>query len=136
MVGAQRRSDQVVQVRGVAEEEDGGEIFVFGEFAEKLERFGAGEKLFGFTDFVFGVSELVGEDFGGLEGAEVRAGDEKVGGGADFGNAFGDLAGFFDSFLGEEAIGVGGTVGVFAIDGDAVADDVKLHARWLLGRVY
>jgi hypothetical protein len=38
--------------------------------------------------------------------------------------------------LGEEAIGVGGAFRVFAVDGDAVADNVKLHARWLLGRVY
>jgi hypothetical protein len=60
----------------------------------------------------------------------------EIGGGADFGDAFGNLAGFFDSLLREEAIGVGGTVGVFAIDGDAVADDVELHARWLLGTVY
>lgn len=92
--------------------------------------------MIGFADFVFGVGEFVGKDFSGLKGAEVGAGEEEVGRGADFGNAFGDLAGFFDSFLGEKAIGVGGTVGVFAIDGDAVADDVELHAGWLLGRVY
>src|SRR5580765_2175016 len=121
---------------GVAEKEDGGEFFVFGKFAEELEGFGAGEKLIGFANFIFGVGEFVGKDFGGLEGAEVGAGDEEVGNGADFGDAFGDLAGFFDAFLGEEAIGVGGTVGVFAIDGDAVADDVELHAVWLLERVY
>jgi hypothetical protein len=118
----------------VAEEEDGGEFFVFGEFAEELEGFGAGEELIGFADFVFGVGEFVGEDFGGLVGAEIRAGDEEIGGGADFGNAFGDLADSFDSFLGEEAIGVGGTVGVFAIDGYAVADDVELHARVTPGK--
>src|SRR6266436_1746755 len=123
-------------MRGVAEEEDGGEFLVFGEFAEELERFGSGEKLIGFADFVFGVGEFVGEDFGGLVGAEVGAGDEEIGGGADFGDAFGNLAGFFDSLLREEAIGVGGTVGVFAIDGDAVTDDVELHAGWLLGTVY
>jgi hypothetical protein len=29
--------------------------------------------------------------------------------------------------LREETIGVGGTVGIFAVDGDAVADDVELH---------
>src|SRR6267142_5233652 len=120
----------------VAEEEDGGEFFVFGKFAEELQGFGAGEELIGFADFVFGVGEFVGEDFRGLKGAEVGAGDEEVGDGADFGDAFGDLAGFLDAFLGEEAIGVGGTVGVLAIDGNAVADDVELHAVWLLGRVY
>jgi hypothetical protein len=115
-------------MRGVAEEEDDAEVFVFGEFAEKLERFGAGEKLIGFADFVFGVAEFVGEDFGGLMGAEIRAGEEEIGSGPEFSNAFGDLAGFFDALLGEEAIGVGGTFGIFAIDGDAVADDVELHA--------
>ena len=123
-------------MRGMAEEEDGGELFVFGEFTEELEGFGAGEELIGFADFVFGVAEFVGEDFGGLVGAEIGTGEEQVGRGADFGHAFGYLAGFFDSFLGEEAIGVRGTVGVFAIDGDAMADDVELHARWLLKRVY
>jgi len=112
----------------VAEEEDGGEVFVLGEFAEELEGFGAWEQLIGFTDFVFGVAEFVGKDLCGLVGAEIGAGKEKVGSGADFGDAFGYLAGFFDSFLGEKTIGVGGTAGVFAIDGDAVADDVELHA--------
>ena len=40
-------------MRGMAEEEDGGEFFVFGEFAEELEGFGAGEELIGFADFIF-----------------------------------------------------------------------------------
>ena len=115
-------------MRGVAEEEDGGEFLVFGEFAEELERFGSGEKLIGFADFVFRVGEFVGEDFGGLGGAEIGAGEEEVGRGANFRDSFRHLAGFFDSFLREETIGVGGTVGIFAIDGDAVADDVKLHS--------
>jgi hypothetical protein len=136
VVGAEGSGDQVVEVRSVAEEEDGGEVFVFCEFTEELEGFGAGEELIGFADFVFGVAEFIGEDFGGLVSAEIGTGDEEIGSGADFGDAFGDLAGFFDAFLGEEAIGVGGTFGIFAIDGDAVADYVELHARWLLERVY
>jgi hypothetical protein len=113
---------------GVAEEEDGEEFLVFGEFAEELERLGAGEKLIGFANFVFRVGEFVGEDFGGLQGAEIGAGKKEVGSGADLGYAFGYLAGFFDSFLREETIGVGRTVGIFAVDGYAVADDVELHA--------
>jgi hypothetical protein len=71
-----------------------------------------------------------------LVGAEIRAGNEEIGCGTDFGDAFGYQAGFFDAFLSEEAIGVGGTLGIFAIYGDAMADDVKLHALWLLERVY
>ena len=118
----------------MAEEEDGGEVFVFGEFAEKLEGFGAGEELIGLADFIFGVGEFVGEDFGGLVGTEIGARDEEIGSGADFGDAFCDLAGSFDSFLGEEAIGVGRTFGIFAVDGDAVADDVELHARCTPGK--
>jgi len=115
-------------VRGVAEEEDGGEILVFGEFAKELEGLGAGEKLIGFADFVFGIAEFGGENFGSLIGAEIGTGEEEIRGGADFGYAFGDLAGFFDSLLREEAIGVGGAFGIFAIDGNTVADDVELHA--------
>src|SRR5580692_2857236 len=114
-------------MRGVAKDEDGGEVLVFGEFAEKLERLCAGEKLIGFADFVFGVAEFAGKDFGGLVGAEIGAGNQEVGRGSDFGDAFGYLAGLFDSLLREETIGVGGTVGIFAVDGDAVADDVELH---------
>ena len=63
-----------------------------------------------------------------MKGAEIGTGKKEVGRGTDFGDAFGDLAGFLDALLGEETIGVGGTVGVFAVDGDAVADDVELHA--------
>jgi hypothetical protein len=59
----------------VAEEEHDREVFVFGEFAEELEGFGAGEELIGFANFVFGVAEFAGEDFGGLEGAEIWTGD-------------------------------------------------------------
>jgi hypothetical protein len=128
MGGAERSGDEVVEVRGVAEEEDGREFLVLGEFAEELERFGTGEELVSFADFIFGVGEFVGEDFGGLRGAEIGAGEEEVGRGADFAYAFGHLAGFLDSLLREETIGVGGTVGVFAINGDAVADDIELHA--------
>ena len=43
--------------------------------------------------------EFGGEEFGGLVGAEIGAGEEEIGRGADFGYAFGYLAGFFDSFL-------------------------------------
>ena len=128
MVGAERGGDEVVEVGRVAEEENGGEFLVFGEFAEELEGLGAGEELIGFADFIFGVAEFAGEDFGGLKSAEIWAGEEEVGRGADFGYAFGYLAGFFGSFWGEETIGVGGTVGIFAINGYAVADDVELHA--------
>src|SRR5579859_330365 len=127
MGGTQRGGDEIVEMRGVAEEEDDGEFLVFGEFAEELERFGAGEELVGFADLVFGVGEFVGEDFRGLKGAEIGAGEQKIRRGSDFGDTFGDLAGLFDSLLREKAIRVGRTVGVFAIDGNAVADDVELH---------
>ena len=112
----------------MAEEEDGGEFLVFGEFAEELEGLGAGEKLLCFADFILGVAEFVGKDFGGLVGAEIGTGEEEVGSGADFRYAFGYLAGFFRSLWGEEAIRIGGTVWIFAIYGYAVADDVELHA--------
>src|ERR1700731_2494836 len=111
MVGAERGGDEVVEVGRVAEEENGGEFLVFGEFAEELKRFGPGKQQFGFADFGFGILELGGEDFGGLEGAEIGAGKEEVGRDADHGYAFGYLAGFLDALLREETIGVGGTVG-------------------------
>jgi len=126
--GAEGSGDEVVEMGGVAEEENGGEFLVFGEFAEELERLGAGEQQVGFADFGFGIFELGGKDFGGLKSAEIRTRKQEVGSDADFGDTFGYLAGFLDALLSEETIGVGGTVGIFAVDGDAVADDVELHA--------
>ena len=64
--------------------------------------------------------------------ADVWAGDQDVGGDAEGNDSFGGLFGFVDTFFGQVALGVGRTFGVFAVDGDAVADDVKIHFLQLL----
>lgn len=111
----------------VTEAEDGGGVFFFRDFFEEMARLGAGEERIGAADFLFGVVEGGSEQFGGLHCADVGAADEQIGLDLESGDALGDLFGFVDAFFGEIALGIGGRFRIFAVDGDAVADDVQLH---------
>ena len=53
MLGADGGGENIVEVRGVAKDEDGGELLIFGEFAEELERLCSRKKKLGFLDLVF-----------------------------------------------------------------------------------
>jgi len=127
VAGAESRCQEIVEVGRVTEEKHSRQLFFARELAKELERLGAGKKEIGASNLVSGVFEFGGEDLGGLESTQVGAGEEQVRGNADFGDAFGDQVGFLHAFLGEEALGIGGTLGVFPVDGDAVANDVELH---------
>jgi len=113
----------------MAKDKDGGCLLVFGKFAKELKGFRAGKKQLGFLDFVFGVFESRGKDFSGLKSTEVGTGEHEIRDGADLSSAFGNLFGLLDAFGSEEAFGIGRALGIFAIDGDAVAHDVQLHER-------
>ena len=69
MLCADGGGDEIVEVRGVAEDEDAGELLVFAEFAEELQGFGAGKQQIRFLDFLFRVFETFGEKFGRLQRA-------------------------------------------------------------------
>src|SRR5215467_67806 len=113
----------------MAKHKDGGGLLVFGKFAEELKGFCAGKKQLGFLDFVFGVFESRGKDFSGLKRTEVGTAEHEIWNGADLSNAFGHLFGLLDAFRSEEAFGIGRALGIFAIDGHAVAHYVQLHER-------
>lgn len=127
MFAAHSSGEDVVEMRSVAEEKDGGCLLIFGEFAEELEGFRAGKEKLGFLDFAFGVFENGCKNFRRLKGAQVGAGEQEVGDGADFSDAFCDLFGLVYPFGGEQTLGVGWAFRVFAVDGDTVAHDVQLH---------
>lgn len=132
MFAADRSGEDVVEMRSVAKDENGGCLLVFREFAEELEGFRAGKEKLGFLDFAFGVFEGGCKNFSRLKGAQVGAGEQEVGDGADFSDAFCGLFGLVHPLGGEQTLGVRWALGVFAVDGDAVAHDVQLHEGLLL----
>jgi hypothetical protein len=62
-----------------------------------------------------------------LHGANIGTGNQEVGCDAERGDGFGHLFGFVYALFRQVTFGVGRAFGVFAVDRDAVADDVQIH---------
>ena len=114
-------------MRGVAEDEDDRTVLVTGKFAEELQGLRTRKEEIGFANFFLRIFEGFGEEFGGLQSADVGAGKHQIGDGGDFSDTFCDLFCFLDALFGQEALGVGWTLGIFPVDGDTVSDDIELH---------
>ena len=102
-------------------------VFILGQFAVEQHGFASGKQQVCAADFLFWIFQGAGEDFRGLHRSDVGATHQQIGRGAERDDAFGDLCGALDAFLGEIAIGIGRRFWVFAVDGDAVSHDVELH---------
>ncbi len=96
--------------------------------------FRAGKQALGVAYFLLRIIEGAGENGGRLRGAHVRAADHQVRVHAERRDTLGHLLGSLDAFLGQIALGLRRALGVFAVDGDAVTDDVELHERGFLLR--
>jgi hypothetical protein len=82
----------------------------------------------GANDFDRGLGvEVLGDDLGGLAGANERACPDAVELDAEFSKGAGVAAHLFDAFGGELARGIADESGGIALDGDGMANEAELH---------
>src|SRR5579862_9014995 len=115
-------------MRGVAEAD--GAVFAAGaaqQFAKESAGVRAGQQEIALLDFGSGEFQFVGKDFRGLHGAHVGTREKNRRRYTQGGKSFGHFASFLESLRSEIALGIGRRLGILAIDGDSVSDDVTLH---------
>src|SRR3979411_1206626 len=99
-------------------------MLVLGEFAKEKRGIPAGEKQFVLANFALRIRKDIGKNLRGLHGAQIRAGKKKIRRNSKGGKSFGHGFGLLDAIFGEVAIRVSRALGIFAIDGDTVTNDI------------
>src|SRR5580698_2520705 len=124
---ADGRGDQIVELRSMAEAKYHGRIFLPGDLFEKMRWLCAGKKRIGSANLLLRIIERRRENFGRLHGAHIRAANQEIGTDFEARDSLRDLLGFLDAFFRQKPFGISRRFRIFAIDRDAVADDVQLH---------
>src|SRR5271157_2465759 len=120
-------------MRCVAKYEHRGSLLFSGKFTKELHGVRSRKQQIRFAYFLFVMLEGAGEDLRGLHCADIGAGEHQIRDRANLRDTLSHLLGFFHAFVGQKALRVSGALGILAVDGDAVANDVQLHA-WTTSR--
>ena len=124
--GVQDVADHQVQMRFVAEaKHDFG--FHRLQFAQQIGRSAGALQGVRADDFLGRIADRFAKNFGGLHGSQPRAGQHSVRLHVQSAQAERRGVRALHSFGSERALGVGRAIGIFAVHGDAMADQIKMH---------
>src|ERR1700737_4861734 len=124
---ADSRCQQPIDVRRMTKAKYRRCVFFSREFAKERGGFGTGKQAFRLPNLLLRIVKRAGENRRGLRGAHVRAADHQVPMHSQSCNALGNLLRFLDAFLGQIPLSLRWALRVFALDRDAMADDVELQ---------